>query len=221
MKSKLIVALDVDRYEVALDLVEQLKDLVDIFKVGSQLFTRYGPRVVEAIREANKDVFLDLKFHDIPHTVGKAVEAAASLGVCMLTVHACGGAEMLRAAAAPIPNRPLIFGVTVLTSVAGRVGRQVLRLARLAVQCGLDGVVASPQELPLLRRKLGEKLLIVTPGIRPEWAEVGDQKRYMTPAEAVRQGANYIVVGRPIIAAPKPSAAALRIKTEMGGAMQG
>ncbi len=218
MKSKLIVALDVDSNEQATTLVRDLAEVVDIFKVGSQLFTRVGPRIVEFIRDAGKDVFLDLKFHDTPNTVAKAVESAAALKVFMLTVHACGGAEMLKAAARRIPGRPVILGVTVLTSVSGNVAAEVLRYAKLAKDCGLSGVVASPHEIKTLRKALGGKFVIVTPGIRPSWAEAGDQKRVMTPADAVAVGASYIVIGRPIITAPRPLSAALRITTEMASA---
>ena len=215
MKSKLIVALDVDNYEQATGLVQDLRDVVEVFKVGSQLFTRYGPKIVDFINEQGRHCFLDLKFHDIPNTVAKAVESAASLKVFMLTVHASGGADMLKAAAQNIPGKPIIVGVTVLTSVAGDVRYEVKRLAKLARDCGLNGVVASPKELPMLREEFGEKFVIVTPGIRPTWAETGDQKRVMTPAEAVAAGASYIVVGRPIVAAERPVAAALRVVTEM------
>jgi orotidine-5'-phosphate decarboxylase len=217
MKSKLIVALDVDSYEKAIALVKELSGVVEIFKVGSQLFTRVGPKIAEFINEQAKKCFLDLKFHDIPNTVAKAVESAAALKVHMLTVHTCGGTEMLKAAAA-VQNRPLLLGVTVLTSVGGNVQKEVLRLAKLAQQCGLNGVVASPHEVGLIRKAVGEKFLIVTPGIRPAWAEKGDQKRIMTPGEAVGAGASYIVVGRPIVAAPQPRAAALRVTTEMEAA---
>ena len=217
MKSKLIVALDVDSYEKATALVKELREVVEIFKVGSQLFTRVGPKIVEFISEQNKKCFLDLKFHDIPHTVAKAVESAAALKVHMLTVHASGGAEMLKAAAA-VQNRPLLLGVTVLTSVGGNVESEVLRLAKLAKDCGFNGAIASPREIQPIRKAIGENFLIVTPGIRPAWAEAGDQKRVMTPAEAVAAGASYIVVGRPIIAAEKPTAAALRVATEMAEA---
>ena len=214
MKSKLIVALDVDSYEQATALVTELRNVVEVFKVGSQLFTRYGPKIVEFIQGQGPKVFLDLKFHDIPNTVAKAVESAAALQVELVTVHTCGGVEMLQAAA-KVKQRPKLLGVTVLTSVGGDVRDEVLRRARLAQECGLDGVVASPQELGLLRGALGEQMLIVTPGIRPSWAETGDQKRIMTPVEAVRAGASYIVVGRPILAAPKPVEAALRVVAEM------
>lgn len=218
MKSKLIVALDVDSYERAAALVKDLRDAVEVFKVGSILFTRVGPKIVDFINEQRRKCFLDLKFHDIPNTVAKAVESAAALNVFMLTVHASGGEEMLRAAAQTIPGRPAILGVTVLTSVGGNVQKEVLRLAKLAQQCGLSGVVTSPQEIGLIRKAVGEKLLIVTPGIRPSWAETGDQKRVMTPAEAIAAGADYIVVGRPIIAAQHPAAAALRVSTDMASA---
>ena len=214
MKSKLIVALDVESYQDAAAMVQVLRDVVDVFKVGSQLFTRVGPRIIKFLHEQGKECFLDLKFHDIPHTVARAVESAAALRVCMLTLHACGGAEMLEAAAA-IPNHPLLLGVTVLTSVGGDVEAEVLRLAKLAKASGLNGVIASPHEIRLLRESLGKDFLIVTPGIRPASGEAADQKRVMTPAEAVAAGASYIVVGRPIAAADDPAQAAARILEEM------
>jgi len=214
MKSKLIVALDVDSFERAAALVEQLGDSVETYKVGSQLFTRVGPRMIEFLHERGRRCFLDLKFHDIPNTVAKAVESAAALRVAMLTLHTVGGADMLRAAAS-VPRHPLLLGVTVLTSVGGDVADEVVRRAKLAAECGLEGVVASPREIGLIRKAVGEKLVIVTPGIRPVWAEAGDQKRMTTPAEAVAAGANYIVVGRPILAATDPVAAARRVVAEM------
>ena len=217
MKSKLIVALDVDGYEPAAALVRALREAVPVFKVGSQLFTRVGPKIVEFIQSQGRECFLDLKFHDIPHTVARAVESAAALKLKMLTVHTCGGEEMLRAAAA-VSGRPLLLGVTVLTSVGGDVQEEVLRRARLARDCGLDGVIASPREIDVIRREAGGEFLIVTPGIRPAWAEAGDQKRVMTPAEAVAAGANYIVVGRPILAAKDPAEAARRVMAEMAAA---
>jgi len=216
MKSKLIVALDVETFEQATALVTELREAVEVYKVGSQLFTRYGPRIIEFIHDQGRQCFLDLKFHDIPNTVAKAVESAKALRVAMLTVHTVGGAEMLRAAAA-VPGHPLLLGVTVLTSVAGDVADEVVRRAKLAVECGLEGVVASPHEIGLIRKAVGEKTVIVTPGIRPAWAATGDQKRFMTPAEAVAAGASYIVVGRPIVAAPKPAEAAMRVVAEMAG----
>ena len=214
MNSKLIVALDVDSYDRAVGLVKELREVVEIFKVGSQLFTRVGPRIVEFINAQDRKCFLDLKFHDIPNTVARAVESATSLKVHMLTIHTCGGAEMLKVAAT-VPNRPLLLGVTVLTSVGGNVESEVLGLAKLAKECGLDGAIASPREIQPIRKAVGEGFLIVTPGIRPAWAETGDQKRVMTPAQAVAAGANYIVVGRPIVAAPLPSTAAARVTAEI------
>jgi len=217
MKSKLIVALDVDSYERATALVERLGDAVETYKVGSQLFTRVGPKMIGFLEKRGRHCFLDLKFHDIPNTVAKAVESAAALRVAMTTVHTIGGAEMLRAAAS-VPNHPLLLGVTVLTSVGGDVADEVVRRAKVAAECGLEGVVASPHEIKLIRKAVGGKIVIVTPGIRPAWAEAGDQKRMMTPAEAVAAGASYIVVGRPILAAPDPVAAAERVATEMASA---
>lgn len=214
MKSKLIVALDTDSYEAAIRLVQQLNDTVQLFKVGSQLFTRVGPRIVEFLNDNGKRCFLDLKFHDIPHTVAKAVESAAALQVFMLTLHTCGGVEMLRAAAQVEP-RPALLGVTVLTSVGGDVEATVLQRATLALECGLDGVVASAKELAALRAKLGSAFWIVTPGIRPVGSAVGDQKRVVTPSQAIADGANYIVVGRPIIEAADPALAAKTVVDQM------
>jgi|YelNatPaOPRAMG01_1025707.scaffolds.fasta_scaffold02179_10 orotidine-5'-phosphate decarboxylase len=217
MKSKLIVALDVDSFDRAAALVRELRDVVEVFKVGSQLFTRVGPRIVDYVREQGRQVFLDLKFHDIPNTVAKAVESATALEVAMLTLHTVGGEEMLRAAAR-VPGHPVLLGVTVLTSVAGNVADEVVRRARLAVACGLEGVVASPHEIRLLRQAVGETPLIVTPGIRPAGGAKDDQKRVMTPAEAVAAGASYIVVGRPIVEAKQPAEAAGHVVAEMAGA---
>jgi len=214
MKSKLIVALDVASFQEAASLIQVTRDVVDVFKVGSQLFTRVGPRIIEFLHEQGKECFLDLKFHDIPNTVARAVEVAAALRVRMVTVHTCGGAEMLRAAAA-VPHRPLLLGVTVLTSVGGNVQADVLRLAKLAKKCGVNGVIASPREIQPIRETMGGKFLIVTPGIRPAKSELGDQRRAMTPAEAIIAGADYIVVGRPIIMASNPGRAALRIAEEI------
>jgi orotidine-5'-phosphate decarboxylase len=214
MKSKLIVALDVDSYARATALVGELGKTVEVFKVGSQLFTRVGPQIVEFLHDHGKQCFLDLKFHDIPSTVARAVESAAALRVRMLTLHVCGGADMLKAAAA-IPNRPLLLGVTVLTSVAGDVRQEVAQRATLAKECGLDGVIASPHEIGWARKATDETFIIVTPGIRPAGEQAGDQKRVLTPAEAVRAGANYLVVGRPIIAAKDPALAARRVISEI------
>lgn len=214
MKSKLIVALDVDSLDRARSLIRDLRAEVEIFKVGSQLFTLAGPPIVAFITEQGKKCFLDLKFHDIPNTVAKAVESAATLRMFMLTIHASGGAEMLRAAAS-IPGRPRLLDVTVLTSMAGDVRSEALRLAKLSKECGLDGVIASPHEIRPLREALGKEFLVVTPGIRPTGAKDGDLKRVMTPGDAITAGADYIVVGRPIIAANDPAAAARRVIEEM------
>ena len=214
MKSKLIVALDVDSFQEAATLIRVTRDVVDVFKVGSQLFTRVGPRILALLHEQGKECFLDLKFHDIPGVVANAVAAAAALKVSLLTVHACGGVEMLQAAAA-VRNRPRLLGVTVLTSVRGDVQAEVLRLAKLAKECGLDGVIASPREIRPIRESMGADFLIVTPGIRPAKAEAGDQQRVMTPAEAVAAGASYIVVGRPIIKADDPARATANIAAEI------
>jgi orotidine-5'-phosphate decarboxylase len=216
MKSKLIVALDVDGFDTAMRLVDQLRGVAGMFKVGSQMFTRYGPRLVDQIHAAGERVFLDLKFHDIPNTVAKAVESAAALRVHMLTVHTIGGLEMLQAAAA-VKERPLIVGVTVLTSQGGDVADEVVRRARLAKQAGIDGVVASAHEIKPIRAAVSGSFLLVTPGIRPTGSDKGDQKRVMTPSEAVAAGTDYIVVGRPILAAPDPAAAARAIVAEMSG----
>ncbi len=214
MKSKLIVALDVGSFDAAANLVRTLHDSIDFFKVGSQLFTAVGPRIVEFLHGQGKECFLDLKFHDIPSVVAKAVESAATLRIRMLTLHVCGGAEMLKAAVA-VPNRPLLLGTTVLTSVAGDMRQEVAQRAALAQGCGLDGVIASPHEIGWARNATSETFIIVTPGIRPAWAKADDQKRTLTAGEAVAAGANYIVVGRPIIASKDPAQAAERILDEM------
>ena len=246
-KERLIVALDVDTKEKALDLVEKLKAEARVFKIGSELFTSCGPGIVTAvkdkgaIREHKGDirgdrgcaVFLDLKFHDIPNTVAKSAVAAVRLGVSMLNVHALGGYDMMKKAAESVVMeakalkvaKPKIIAVTVLTSmdenslkkvgVNDNMEKQVLRLAKLAKDAGLDGVVASPSEIKLIRKELGEDFIIVTPGVRPEWAAVNDQKRIATPKEAVLNGATYIVVGRPITEAPDPLEAARKIQKEI------
>lgn len=219
MKQKpLIVALDVDTLEQAKALVDVLADSVDIFKIGSQLFTACGPEAVRYVYKKGAKVFLDLKFHDIPNTVAGAVKSAASLNVFMLTVHAQGGKEMLEAAARVSP-RPLIVGVTVLTSqsAGADTAALVLERARLAQSAGLDGVVASPEEAQMLRKNLGKDFIIVTPGIRPAGTDAGDQKRIATPAAAIKSGSTYLVVGRPIVADKSPRDAALRILEELRG----
>jgi len=224
-KNKIIVALDVATKKEALDLVEQLRGDISCFKVGLQLYTAEGPEIVRAIRATGANVFLDLKLHDIPNTVAKAVESAAKLGAQMLTIHLCGGSEMIRAAVSAKPRELSLLGVTVLTSADEQTLRQVgipdkienhaLRLAKLGVEGGIDGLVASPHELKMLRQQFGTKIKLVVPGIRPSWSEASDQKRVMTPKEAVDAGATYLVIGRPIACAEIPAEAAKRIAGEL------
>ena len=226
---RLIVALDVSSVAETQRIVGAVGPAATTYKVGKQLFVAEGPRAVRDLIASGRKVFLDLKFHDIPNTVGAAVRAAGELGVSMLTVHAAGGSKMLRAAAeaaASAKNPLLVLAVTVLTSmgqpdleevgVAGRPLDQVLRLASLAQTAGCGGVVASPEEVKELRQRLGEGLAIVTPGVRPAGAAKGDQTRVATPAEAVRAGATYIVVGRPILEAADMGKAAREIVAEIG-----
>jgi orotidine-5'-phosphate decarboxylase len=226
MTNPLIVALDVETFDEAKALVVKLGDSVEICKIGSQLFTAYGPQAVREIAGFGKKIFLDLKFHDIPNTVAKAVESAATLNVFMLTVHTIGGREMMEAAAAAAKkakDRPLIVGVTVLTSdtATADTSKTVLERARLAIESGLDGVVASPQEAAMLRKELGSKFIIVTPGIRPASASLDDQKRVATPADAIASGSTYLVVGRPIVKAASPKEAAQGILKEIQSAKKG
>jgi orotidine-5'-phosphate decarboxylase len=230
--NQILVALDVDTAEAAHSLADKLRGVVGGFKIGSRLFTSHGPSIVEALVARGDRVFLDLKFHDIPNTVAGAVAAATRLGVWMVNVHASGGHAMMKAAveAADAESsrlsrpRPLVIAVTMLTSlseetmgeigVAGAMASQVGRLAVLAQSAGLDGVVASPQEIALIRSRCGKTFEIVTPGIRSASDEKGDQRRTLTAGEALSAGASYLVVGRPIIADPDPRAAAERIDAE-------
>src|SRR3989442_2388753 len=233
---QLVVALDVDRVAEARALTDDLRGVAGGFKIGSRLFTSHGPSIVEALAGRGDRVFLDLKFHDIPNAVAGAVAAATRLGVWMLNVHASGGSAMMRAAgdaanqeaARPSRPAPLLIGVTMLTSlnqqalsdigVIDGMAAQVGRLAALAEASGLDGVVASPHEIDIIRRRCGRQFVIVTPGIRGATDVKGDQSRTMTAAEALASGATYLVVGRPIIAAHDPRAAAERIASEIGRA---
>lgn len=225
---RLIVALDVRSLDEAKAMADKLIPAVKIFKIGLGLFTLCGPRAIEMVREKGGKVFLDLKFHDIPNTIASAVKSASDLGVFMLNVHTLGGSEMMRKAAEAVKGkaeRPKILGVTVLTSmdqkainevgIGKSVEEEVLNLAVMAKDAGLDGVVASPHEISAIRKKLGKDFIIVTPGVRPVWSEKGDQKRIATPAEAIKAGADYIVVGRPIIEADNPAEAGRRIIEEM------
>jgi len=221
----LIVALDVPDQDAALRLVERIGPAVAYYKIGLQLFTRCGPGVVKAVKETGAGIFLDLKFHDIPNTVRHSVDSACALGVDLLTIHLGGGGAMIRAAMQGAGGRTQVLGVTVLTSsnreTLREVGAdvpvedQVLRLARLGVEHGVTGVVASPLEVSLLRQLFGSGLTIVTPGVRPEWAEANDQQRTLTPQAAIRAGADYLVIGRPITAQADPREAATRILAEI------
>ena len=228
MTHKIIVALDYADAASALALVARLDPALCRLKVGKELFTAAGPDLVRTLVARGFEVFLDLKFHDIPNTVAAACRAAAGLGVWMLNVHASGGRRMMaaaQAALADLPKPPLLIAVTVLTSMSaedlGEVGisaapaDQVLRLARLAHACKLDGVVCSAQEAAMLRAELGAGFRLVTPGIRPAGAESGDQRRVMTPAEALRAGATDLVIGRPVTAAADPLAALERIQSDI------
>ena len=224
-RERLIVALDVPTPAEAEALVARLSGAVGLFKIGSQLFTAAGPGFVRRLVDKGERVFLDLKYHDIPNTVSRAVAAASDLGVSLLTVHALGGEEMLAAAVAARSGGARLLAITILTShdekSLGRVGiggplrEQVGRLARLARDTGVDGVVASPHEVELVRAACGRDLLLVTPGIRPLGAPSGDQARHATPAAALTAGADYLVVGRPITEARDPRAAASAIASEM------
>ena len=229
MRNPIIAALDVPAAEQALKLAREIAPVVGAFKIGSELFTSAGPDIVKKIRATGAAVFLDLKFHDIPNTVAKAVASAVRLDVQMLTIHTSGGLEMMRAAEEAAQqtanqtgrNAPLVLGVTVLTSSdsrtraeiggAANIGAQVERLANLAVQAGLRGLVCSPLEIADLRRILPAHVQLVTPGIRTGAEKADDQKRTLTPREAIDAGANWLVIGRPIYAAENPRAAAEKI----------
>jgi orotidine-5'-phosphate decarboxylase len=222
---KIIVALDVATKAQALTLVEQLREQISFFKIGLQLYTAEGPQVVRAVTASGAKIFLDLKLHDIPHTVARAVESASELGVQMLTIHLSGGNEMIRAAVAAKEREMSILGVTVLTSstqhtldeigIEEQLDRHVLRLGNLGAAAGIDGLVASPFEARFLRSELGDKIKIVVPGVRPSWSAAGDQKRTMTPREAIEAGADYLVIGRPIIADKNPREAVARLLSEL------
>lgn len=232
-EDKLIVALDVSTLKEAEKLVKQLSLVVGIFKVGKELFTSVGPKAIEMVHSYKGKVFLDLKFHDIPNTVGSACEAAVEHGVFMLNVHASGGKNMLFKAVQSVHQKaeqlkikpPIVLGVTILTSLTdldlkeigykNKVTKQVEHFAKLSKTCGLDGVVASAHEISLIRKVAGPEFIIVTPGVRPVWAAQGDQKRVMSPKEAIENGASFIVVGRPITQALDPKEAAQKVLEEM------
>ncbi len=220
-RDRIIVALDFPIGAEALALVRRFSPHGGLFKIGLQLYIAAGPEIVRAVHDLGGRVFLDLKLHDIPNTVARAVESAGSLGVEMLTLHLGGGRSMIEAAAAAAAPDLMLLGVTILTSsdettlrevgVGASMEEQVLRLAKLGVESGIGGIVASPHELKALRSAHGTKIKIITPGIRPTGSVAGDQKRAMTPAEALKAGADYLVIGRPITAAPDPLAALERI----------
>lgn len=233
MRDRIIVALDVDNLEKVKVTVALLAPEVGMFKIGKQLFTHAGPQAVRLVQELGGEVFLDLKFHDIPNTVAKAAVEATRLGVRMFNVHASGSLEMMVATVKEVGRvcrlekrrRPIMLAVTVLTSlnqddlkrvgVDGRVAAQVVRLALLTKEAGMDGVVASPQEVADIRAACGRRFVIVTPGIRPADSASNDQQRVTTPADAVKAGVDYIVVGRPILEAKDPVAATRAIVAEM------
>jgi len=221
---RLIVALDRSSRDDILALVDALRGVAGVFKIGLQAFIANGPALVREVVAGGERVFLDLKIHDIPNTAGPAVEGAARLGVAMTTVHAAGGQAMLRACAR---DDVLILGVTVLTSLDAselrRIGfsgspvENAVRLARMSKECGLRVVVASPEEIEAIRAECGPEIVIVTPGVRPEGSSAGDQRRTKTPAAAIAAGADYVVVGRPITDARQPRDAAQRIIESFGG----
>lgn len=222
-KTRLIIALDVPDLKAARNLLKKLKGLPVLYKVGSSLFTLAGPAAVDLAHGSGGKVFLDLKFHDIPNTVRNAVESASKLGVYSLSLHLSGGAEMIQAAAA-LKNRPELWGITVLTSFdeAGfakvgfrrGIGGTISGLAGLGVESGIEGIVCSPREAAAVRKRFGRKIKIITPGIRPAKAP-DDQKRAMTPKEAALAGADFIVVGRPVLEARDPARAAADILEEI------
>jgi orotidine-5'-phosphate decarboxylase len=225
-RDKIIVPLDVPTAQAGRALLKAIGGTVGFFKIGNQLFTSTGPEIVQEVRASGSKVFLDLKYHDIPNTVRHAVESASALGVDMLTIHLSGGRAMCEAAVAGRGTTTvLILGVTVLTSLNDialaeigfreSVGGEVLLLAELAKKVGITGLVASPQELGIVRERFGSHFITVIPGIRPAWSESGDQKRVMTPRQAADAGADYLVIGRPITASTDPRGAVERIVEEM------
>ena len=230
---RLIVALDFHKLAQVMKLVEELGDSVNFYKVGMELFYSAGPAVIEYLQQKKKKIFLDLKLHDIPNTTAEGLCSLTRLGVDILNVHAAGGFTMMKTAAERVHQEaerlnipcPKILAITVLTSMSEEewqqlgytksVTEQVVHLAKLAQKAGLDGVVASPREAELIRKACGEDFLIVTPGVRPQWAAVNDQSRIATPAQALKNGSTHLVIGRPIRAAEKPVEAAKKILAEM------
>ncbi|MDX2494022.1 MAG: orotidine-5'-phosphate decarboxylase [Desulfuromusa sp.] len=237
-RDRLIFALDVDGFSAAEEWVKKLHRNVGLFKVGKQLFTRCGPEVVKMVQNHGGEVFLDLKYHDIPNTVAKAAVEACKLGVKIFNVHALGGSEMMRKTVEEVDayctsagiNRPMMLAVTILTSstdetlrevgIDRTVAEMVPRLAKLAKDAGFDGVVASPKEVTLIREACGDDFAIVTPGVRPTFAALDDQKRVTTPTDAIAAGATALVIGRPISAASDPLEAAGKILVEIENALE-
>lgn len=237
-RERLIFALDVDDFSAAENWVKKLHKKVGLFKVGKQLFTRCGPDVVKMVQDRGGEVFLDLKYHDIPNTVAKAAVEACKLGVKIFNVHALGGAEMMRKTVEEVDSyctaagidRPMMLAVTILTSsteenlrevgIDHPVAEMVPRLAKLAKAAGFDGVVASPKEVTLIRAACGDDFAIVTPGVRPTFAALDDQKRVTTPTDAIAAGATALVIGRPISAASDPLEAAGKILVEIENALE-
>ncbi len=233
-KDRIILTLDIADRNEALDIVDKFKEHINIFKVGSELFTSAGPKIIEEIHSNGKKVFLDLKFHDIPNTVSRSANVVAGLGVFMFNIHTLGGLEMMKQAAQELVNtclkknieRPRLIGVTILTSIDQAILRneigigqslktQVKHLASLALKAGLDGVVASPQDIETIKSLCVPGFFTVTPGIRPSWTPADDQKRTMTPKEALKAGADYLVIGRAVMSQPNPIIALERIIKEM------
>ncbi len=231
---RIILALDVSDYNEAIEMVSNFRDHIEIFKVGSELFTSAGPKIIDTIHSMDKKVFLDLKFHDIPNTVIKSSLAVAKQGVFMFNVHTMGGYEMMNASAQALSNfaldsnsvKPKLIGVTILTSIDQtalkddlgvelRMSAQVKHLASMAEKAGLDGVVASAEDAEMIRAHTGKDFLIVTPGIRPSWVETNDQKRILTPKKALQMGSDYLVIGRAITSQPSPLDALKRIESEI------
>ena len=236
LAERIIIALDAQTQQEALSLVHELPG-AKIFKVGLTLFISEGPSLLREIQKQGKKIFLDLKLHDIPHQIGGAIKAGIGYNVHMMTLHASGGREMMAKAAEAAEtaakqsglSKPLLLAVTVLTSLKqeqlkeigmdDRVGEQVLRLARLAKENGMDGVVCSPQEIDIIKGEFGQDFLVISPGIRPTWAAAQDQKRILTPAKAIAKGVDYMVIGRPITQAPSPAEAFLKIEEELNRAV--
>lgn len=233
-RERIILALDVADFDGALDIVKSFKDNIDIFKVGSELFTAAGPKIVEEINSIGKKVFLDLKYYDIPNTASNTAIVVAKLGVFMFNIHTLGGFEMMKQTAETLVNvslkeniqKPKLLGVTILTSIdqkalidelgiGQRMKTQVRHLSALAMKAGLDGVVASPEDIETIKSHCGKEFLVVTPGIRPSRTPLDDQKRTMTPKEALRHGADYIVIGRAVLSQPDPIKALERIIGEL------